>query len=186
MKTLLRSLQSIGRLLFTADRLVDYEIEELCLQGMIVPFDPKLVNPASLDIRVGYSAFVEDEDGELIQIDLSKYSEESPYWLEPKAFMLIGSLEKFYFPCNVEGAFLLKSSRAREGLNHILAGYLDPGWYDSYLTMEVVNERRRKALPIYPGLRIGQIRFNRVKFPRRSYKQTGRYNHDQAVAASKG
>lgn len=186
MKRLPNFLRYILRLLNSCDRLVDYEIEELCLRGMVVPFDPTLINPASLDIRIGTTAFIEDVNGELVELDLSSYSKEAPYFLEAKGFMLVASLEKFFFPCNVEGAFLLKSSRGREGWNNVLAGYLDPGWTGSYLTMELVNERRFKALPIYPNLKIGQIRFNRLKFPRRSYKLTGRYNNDLAVAASKG
>lgn len=171
----------------TADRLVDYEILELCQQGGVIGYDPDLINPASLDIRVGPSGKVEvPGQSELAHVNLANYTAENPYLLPPKAFMLLDSYEVFWLPENIEGTFLLKSSRAREGLNHLLAGYCDPGWHNSRLTMEVVNERQYTSLPIYPGLKIGQIRFNRVKYPERSYRYTGRYNHDLTVASSKG
>ncbi len=49
------------------------------------------------------------------------------------------------------------------------------------------NQRRLHPLPIWPGLRIGQMKFllvsGRVE---KSYAQTGRYNADLGVTPSKG
>ena len=35
--------------------LVDHEIEKLCKSGVIVPFDREMLNPQSLDVRIGLS-----------------------------------------------------------------------------------------------------------------------------------
>jgi dCTP deaminase len=90
-------------------------------------------------------------------------------------------------PDYVAGVFCLKSSRARDGWDHAEAGFCDPGWYGSRLTMELKNSRRLNALPIWPGMRIGQMKFLLVSgTPERTYAQTGRYNADLGVTASKG
>jgi dCTP deaminase len=81
----------------------------------------------------------------------------------------------------------LKSSRAREGYNHALSAWIDPGYCNSKLTLELVNVRRHYDLPLYPGLKIGQIVFMRMsEVPVNSYSKTGRYNGDSTVQGSKG
>jgi dCTP deaminase len=53
--------------------------------------------------------------------------------------------------------------------------------------MELRNQRRLHPLPIWPGLRIGQMKFLLVSGTvERSYAQTGRYNADLGVTGSKG
>ena len=39
--------------------LCDTEIRALCEQGLVTPYDPALVNPASLDVRLGCDLLVE-------------------------------------------------------------------------------------------------------------------------------
>lgn len=165
--------------------LVDYQIESLCLQGMVEPFDPSLVNPASLDVRVGNTIVIESEIG-FVLTDLTKYSEEDPYQIAPGEFLLMSTLETFNMPESVAGEFRLKSSRAREGFDQALAIWCDPGWHGSKLTLEVRNNCRFHHLPIYPGRLIGQIIFHQCDRPLRSYKQSGRYNFDLVAQVSKG
>jgi dCTP deaminase len=51
----------------------------------------------------------------------------------------------------------------------------------------LVNARRHYDLPLYPGLKIGQIIFMRMsEVPINSYSKTGRYNGDSRVQGSKG
>lgn len=53
--------------------------------------------------------------------------------------------------------------------------------------MELKNARQFTSLPIWPGMKIGQMKFILVSgVPERSYAQTGRYNADLAVTSSKG
>ena len=68
----------------------------------------------------------------------------------------------------------------------MLAGWCDPGWHGSKLTLELQNARRMHALPLYPGLKIGQmIFFEMESMPIMSYAQVGHYNNDTQVSASK-
>lgn len=169
--------------------LVDYQINELCNEGLVTPCDRSLINPASLDVRIGNSAIVEylfGDKPEWANLDLSQYSIEAPYWLQPKEFILVATLEQFNMPNNVAGEFKLKSSRARSGYNNCLAVYLDPGWHGSVLTLELINECRYTRLPLYPGLKIGQIVFHSCSVPHHPYGETGRYNGAKTVEASKG
>ena len=168
--------------------LVDYQIEELIrLYNMVEPFEPELLNPASLDIRIGNSIVVEDAIRlrETKTIDISHFSETNPYWVGPGGWLLVGSLETFNLPPIVAAEFKLKSSRAREGWGHSLAGHCDPGWHGAVLTMELKNYREFSALPLYPGLKIGQMIFHLTSTPTRHYGQTGHYNGDRSVSPSK-
>lgn len=169
--------------------LVDYEIEELCRSmQMVEPFDPALINPASIDIRIGTSISIPyaRSDNGWAAIDISDLTELNPYPLKPGAFILAASLETFNLPDFIGAQFVLKSSRAREGHQHCLAGFCDPGWHGSKLTMELYNVHPFNHLPIYPGLRIGQMVFTECNPPRKSYATTGRYNNDQKVQESRG
>lgn len=178
--------------------LVDFQIKEYCEQdNLITPFDPSLVNPASIDVRVGKTAKLEVENGwtvnnvattpNWVDIDLTKYSKDNPFWLEPKAFILVATLETFNMTEFLAAEFRLKSSRAREGYDNSLAVWLDPGWQGSVLTMEISNKLRYASLPLYPGQKIGQAIFYRVDdIPQKTYQETGRYNGDKTVMSSKG
>lgn len=169
--------------------LVDYEIEFMIgIHSMVEPFDPELLNPASLDIRIGNSIVIEDATSSqnvTRTIDISERTEETPYWVRPGGWVLASSLEVFNLPAIVAAEFKLKSSRAREGWGHSLAGHCDPGWHGSVLTMELKNYRELKPLPLYPGLRIGQMIFHSTSIPKHNYSETGRYNGDRSVSPSK-
>lgn len=164
----------------------DRQLMGLGLDGLLAPFAPELVNPASIDTRIGDTLKAESIGGGWKDIDLSQYSESNPYWLQPKEFVLVASLETFNIPVDCVGEWRIKSSRAREGYNNVLAVHLDPGWNGSKLTMELMNERNHEALPLYPGLKIGQLILHSCDPPEASYAVTGRYNNDNAVMGSKG
>lgn len=168
--------------------LSDTEIIALCEQGMIDPFDPKLVNPASLDVRLGSQLLIESvESPKLVPLDLEGFTQERPYLWAPQSFALAPTLETFNMPNHVAGEFRLKSSRAREGFDQALAVWLDPGWCGSVLTMELRNNRRLHPVAIWPGMKIGQVVLHRMSEPPlRSYAVTGRYNNDTTVQESKG
>jgi dCTP deaminase len=152
---------------------------------MVTPFDPELVNPASLDIRVGNTAKLRTQKG-YKDIDLSKYSKDLPYSLKQSDRVLIDSLETFNLPNFICAQFRLKSSRGREWYEHMEAGFADPGWHGSKLTMEIIN-MDLNPLPLYTGLRMGQLIFSlMLAIPEKDYSRTGRYNNDQKVQESKG
>lgn len=168
--------------------LCDSQIHALCEGGMVTPFDPALVNPASLDVRLGDTLLIESvESSALVPYPLEIHSEDAPYWLVPGQFVLAQTVEVFHLPDEVAAQFMLKSSRAREGLEHLMAGYCDPGWSGSVLTMELHCSRQLHGVPLWPGMRIGQMVFHQMMSkPARSYRETGRYCNDATVMASKG
>ena len=166
--------------------LCDWEIKARCQKSqMVAPFDPELLNPASLDLRLGLHLMVENIcDPELLRIDISDRTADDPFMLQPGEFCLAETLELFNLPDDICSTFLLKSSRAREGYDHALAGFADPGWSNSRLTVELKNNRLHHALPLYPGLKIGQMVFHRMTPPLKSYRETGHYNNHLTVMPS--
>jgi len=155
---------------------------------MVNPFDPDLLNPASLDLTLGDRIMIEvPERPELQIVGIAGHTADDPYWLQPGEFCLAETREIFSMPDHVCGLFFLKSSRAREGYEHSHAGFADCGWYGSRLTLELKNARRMHPLPLWPNMKIGQMLFiSTAGLPERSYAETGRYNADLAVTASKG
>jgi dCTP deaminase len=168
--------------------LADWQIRSRCEGGMVVGWDPALVNPASLDVRLGDTLLIESaQSPELVPYPLHRHSQEDPYELRPGQFCLADTMEVFYLPDDVAAEFRLKSSRAREGLDQALAVWADPGWHGSVLTMELRNNRQLWPQLLWPGMKIGQMIFHLMaERPVASYAQTGRYNGDLAVMASKG
>lgn len=167
----------------------DHEIRRLCRQhAMVLPYDEDLLNPASIDVQLGDRLMIEVEHRPELEIyGISHHTKDNPYWLAPGEFALAETREIFNLPEHIAGQFVLKSSRAREGLEHLMAGYCDPGWHGSRLTLELHNSRRYHNLPLWPGMKIGQMVFHVISGrPERSYAVTGRYNGDQAVTASRG
>ena len=97
--------------------LCDTEIRALCEQGLVTPYDPALVNPASLDVRLGCDLLVEvAEWSTMIPVDISWHTQSEPFYLQPHEFVLACTEETFYLPTNIAGQFALKSSRARSGI----------------------------------------------------------------------
>jgi len=168
--------------------LADWQITARCNGGMVTPFDPALVNPASLDVRLGPRIQVEQLfKRELRIVDISHTSAERPYWVWPHQFLLAQTIETFHLPDDIAAQFMLKSSRAREAVNHLLAGFADPGFYGSVMTLELQNVRWFRRVPIWHGMRIGQMVFHQMAAtPQRSYAVTGRYNGHSTVRASLG
>tara|TARA_Y100000310_G_scaffold37906_1_gene35539 strand:+ start:622 stop:927 length:306 start_codon:yes stop_codon:yes gene_type:complete len=97
--------------------LCDWEIKARCQKSqMVVPFDAELLNPASLDLRLGLYLMVENIcDPELIRVDISGRTEDDPFMLQPGEFCLAETLELFNIPDDISCQFVLKSSRARSG-----------------------------------------------------------------------
>lgn len=168
--------------------LADHEIFNLVRRRLLVePFAPELVNPASLDVRLGENLLVEQEEvSSLVPYSIAGATKEKPFLLYPHQFVLAETLEEFRFPDCVAGQLALKSSRAREGIEHLLAGYIDPG-YCGRLTLELQNARSMHPVSLWPGMRIAQIVFHKMSMiPGKDYSQTGRYQGDTAVQGSKG
>ena len=163
--------------------LVDHQIRQLCRDmGLVEPFLPEMVNPASIDVTLGNTIKTERPDGTFQSLDISS----DPYFMGPGEFVLAHTAELVRIPGNLECTFQLKSSRGREGYEHALAGYIDAG-FCGRVTLELSNLRRFKELPLRAGMRIGQLRFMKLDaIPMRTYAVTGRYQGDSTVQESKG
>ena len=167
--------------------LCDTEIRALCDEGLVDPYDPALVNPASLDVRLGENILVEAEFTSQMQPrSIARFTQDYPFLLQPQEFILAETVETFFLPSFLAGQFALKSSRARSGIEHLMAGYCDPGWQGSKLTLELQNARAIHPVALWPGMRIGQIVFHRMSAtPAEDYSIVGHYNFDQQVTAAK-
>lgn len=168
--------------------LSDWQIRNRCIAGMMEGYDDALINPASLDVRLGDALLIESvESPTLIPYPLARHSEANPYLLVPGQFCLAQTVEVFHLPDDVAAEFRLKSSRAREGLDQALAVWCDPGFHGSVLTLELRNNRQLWPQRLWPGMKIGQLIFHHLDAaPELSYAVTGRYNLDATVQGSKG
>lgn len=167
--------------------LCDWQIAELGRHGLVDPFDPALVNPCSLDVRLGGTLLVEVTwHRDLQPIDITATSPSNPYFMEPGEFLLAHTLEVVRVPSNLAMRFMLKSSRAREGVEHSLAGFIDCGFHGS-ITLELSNVRRHASVPIWYGMRIGQLELVQLDaMPLHTYGEKGHYQGDRTVQPSKG
>ena len=170
--------------------LSDTELHALCINNQLHdPYTPELVNPASIDVRLGADILVElkSNQGDMEKLSIASATAEAPWLLAPGEFILASTIERFNVPNYLAAQFKLKSSRAREGLEHLLAGYIDPGFHNSTLTLELVNVRRHSCVPLWPGMKIGQVVYYQMsQVPNRDYATVGNYNNCPTVAASKG
>ncbi len=165
--------------------IVDHQIRELArMTGLVEPFNPEQINPASYDVTLGTTILKEGVGSEdrWIPVDITG----GVYVMQPGEFILAATEEMVRIPNNLECVFNLKSSRGREGFEHLMAGYIDPGFHGK-ITLELCNVNRHHRLALEPGMRIGQLRFSKLDaIPHRSYALTGRYHGDDGVRTSKG
>lgn len=148
---------------------------------MISPYNPDQVNAASYDVLIGNQVLLAKPDA-WEPIDIAG----KIYRLYRSDFILTATGERFVMPPNIAALFALKSSRGREGYDHLEAGFIDPSWHDSVLTMELTSVHPA-PLPIAEGMRIGQIIFIKCAgVPIKGYDKRGRYNKDNKVQKSRG
>lgn len=155
--------------------LSDFTLHER-LHELIKQPDHALVNPASVDIRIGQYLKYETET-------IWNLLVQGPYTLQPKEFVLVSTYEHLLVPLDLAVELKLKSSRAREGFDHSLAFWFDPGW-DGIGTLEVHNMNRFQALELSYGLRFAQIIVHKLDRPVVS-AYDGRYQHATSVEAAK-
>ena len=175
------------------------ELVELVQQDIITNVRMDQINGASIDVTLGGRLWIEDHpNGQYTVVDLAQ--KETPhmrmvdmlytgfYVLPPGGFCLAGTREVFNLPDNIAAEYKLKSSLARAGLDHLNAGWADPGWHGSVLTLELTNVLRMHSLRLRTGMKIGQMVFFRGEpVPEHaSYAVKGQYNGDQAATPSKG
>ena len=110
------------------------------------------------------------------------------FYLQPGEFILAQTIEEFYLPNDIAAEFRLKSSVARAGLDQALAVWIDPGFNNSVLTIELRNNTRYHVLVLEVGQKIGQIIFFKGEpVPdEASYATRGQYNGQLEVTGNLG
>jgi len=169
------------------------ELCELIEQGVIKGVEEHEVQAASIDLKLGAGFKVEASNVSSHIVDLSErqsiafYEAQGAVILAPQEFVLAHTEATFNLPLDISAAFCLKSSMARNGLEHLNACWADAGWNGSTLTMELKNMTRFHTLMLRAGMYIGQMKFFRhVAVPEEfSYRVRGRYNGDASVSAIK-
>jgi dCTP deaminase len=139
----------------------------------IEPFDPAMVQPSSIDVRLdsrflvfrSHTRAVIDVKEDLTDLtELVTITDGEPFILHPGEFVLGSTAERVRLPDDIVGRIEGKSSLGRLGLLiHPTAGFVDAG-FEGFLTLELSNVA---TLPItlYPGMKIGQISFLRMDGP---------------------
>ncbi|KIU03711.1 MULTISPECIES: dCTP deaminase [unclassified Frigoribacterium] len=137
------------------------------------PYDPTLIQPSSIDVRLDRFfrlfdnhkyPFIDpaDEQPELTRLVEAKADE--PFILHPGEFVLGSTYEFVTLPDDVAARLEGKSSLGRLGLlTHSTAGFIDPG-FGGHVTLELSNVA---TLPIklWPGMKIGQLCFFKLSSP---------------------
>lgn len=136
----------------------------------IHPYGPNLVQPASLDLRLGEDFQIMDDGGPLDTRNLEPHTSLSPckmgdqFTLFPGDFVLAQTLERVSVPASMCAKVEGKSSLGRLGLIlHATAGFIDPG-FEGTITLELSLASHR-PLTLYPGMKIGQICFFQLTQP---------------------
>lgn len=139
----------------------------------IDPWDEGLVQPASVDLRLG-DTFRVFHNHRATAIDLRdppknltegvKIADGEPFVIHPGEFVLGRTLEWVELPEDIVARVEGKSSIGRLGLIvHATAGFCDPGWKGT-LTLEFAN-LTRVPIKLYEGLPIAQLSFMTLDAP---------------------
>ena len=148
-----------------SDRTIRAEIDA----GRIAfdPYDPSLIQPSSVDVRVDRSfrvfhnarhPFIDVRKAQEDLTELVTVPGDEAFILHPGEFVLGQTLERVRLPDDIVARLEGKSSLGRLGLLiHSTAGFIDPGW-DGHVTLEHSNVANL-PITIYPGMKIGQLSF---------------------------
>ncbi len=154
--------------------LADRTIARFLAEGRIEidPYDPALLQPSSVDVRVDryFRVFRNNLypfiDVKQAQEDLTELVEiaEEPFILHPGEFVLGSTLERVRLPDDLVARLEGKSSLGRLGLLiHSTAGFIDPG-FDGHVTLELSNVANL-PITIYAEMKIGQLSFVALSEP---------------------
>ncbi|MFC1417696.1 dCTP deaminase [Streptacidiphilus cavernicola] len=179
--------------------LSDKDIRNEIESGRVVidPYDPAMIQPSSIDVRLDrfFRVFENHKysiiDPSVEQPDLTRLVEpegDDAFILHPGEFVLASTYEVITLPDNLASRLEGKSSLGRLGLvTHSTAGFIDPG-FSGHVTLELSNVA---TLPIklYPGMKIGQLCLFQLsspaEFPYGSAKYGSRYQGQRGPTPSR-
>jgi dCTP deaminase len=154
-----------------SDRDIRFEIESGRVK--IDPYEPGMVQPSSVDVRLDrYFRVFENHryphiDPAVEQPDLTRLVEpegDDAFILHPGEFVLASTYEVITLPDDVASRLEGKSSLGRLGLlTHSTAGFIDPG-FSGHVTLELSNVATL-PMKLWPGMKIGQLCMFRLTSP---------------------
>ncbi len=180
-------------LLSDRDILAEVDAGQIALD----PWDPAMLQPSSVDVRLDkYFRVFEnhryphidpaEEQPELTR--LIEVGDGEAFVLHPGEFVLGSTWEQVSLPATVAARLEGKSSLGRLGLlTHSTAGFIDPG-FSGHVTLELSN---MATLPVklWPGMKIGQLCFFRLsseaEHPYGSQKYGSRYQGQRGPTPSR-
>jgi dCTP deaminase len=179
----------------TSSVLSDGTIRRMVDEGRlkIDPWDPAMVQPASVDLRLGRS-FRVFHNHRLPAIDLAEppqgvtehveIAEDQSFVIHPGEFVLGTTSEWVELPNDIVARIEGKSSLGRLGLIvHATAGFVDPGFRGT-LTLEITN-LTRVPIVLWPGRPIAQLSFMTLDQPAQrpyGHPDLGSHYHGQTEA----
>ncbi len=146
-----------------SDRDIRAEVEAGGLK--LDPWEPDLVQPSSVDVRLDrfFRVFnnqrythidpAQQQDDLTSQVEIG---DGDPFVLHPGEFVLGSTLEIITLPIHLASRLEGKSSLGRLGLiTHATAGFIDPG-FSGHITLELSNVANL-PITLWPGMKIGQL-----------------------------
>jgi dCTP deaminase len=175
--------------------LSDGTIRRLVAEGRvrIEPWDETMVQPASIDLRLGPS-FRVFHNHRITAIDLAdpprnltehvEVDDDESFVIHPGEFVLGRTQEHVELPDDIVARIEGKSSLGRLGLIvHATAGFVDPG-FKGTLTLEITNLTRVPII-LWPGKPIAQLSFMALDQPAErpyGHPELGSHYHGQTDA----
>jgi dCTP deaminase len=175
--------------------LSDGTIRRLVAEGhvLIDPWDEAMVQPASVDLRLGTS-FRVFHNHRITAIDLAEpprnltelveVEDDESFVIHPGEFVLGRTQEHVELPDDIVARIEGKSSLGRLGLIvHATAGFVDPG-FKGTLTLEITNLTRVPII-LWPGKPIAQLSFMALDQPAErpyGHPDLGSHYHGQTEA----
>lgn len=174
--------------------LVDWQIEDHINRGFIKvePFDSTLIQPNSLDIRLGRhfiwyrpgDTVIDPYDADSISAGID---EERLEFVDvpPGKFLLAETLECIGLPDDIVATIEGKSSIARLGIAlHQTGGWIDAGFRGT-ITLEISNANQR-PVRLYAGMPIGQLVFYTTEKAQKPYfmKKDAKYFNQRDATLS--
>ena len=139
----------------------------------VEPFEAKMVQPSSVDVRLDrfFRVFenhkYESIDPSIEQSELTReiaVGSDDFFILHPGEFVLASTYEVITLPDDIAGRLEGKSSLGRLGLlTHSTAGFIDPG-FSGHITLELSNVANL-PVKLFPGMKIGQLCLIKLSSP---------------------
>jgi deoxycytidine triphosphate deaminase len=177
----------------------DLTIRGWATSGGVFPYDATLVNPASIDLRWSgrirraaerwhaYNVPSDFAENPLAWDTNKLWGKEytlAAAWILPGELVLVDTLERVHIPEDAGATLMLKSSMGRVGLEHLHAGWFDPGFRGT-ATLELKNLAPWPvALVQYMPL-VQLVLQQMMQPPQVSYADVGRYQNQSGPTAAR-